>query len=227
MKISVFYHCLFSHGKPREFMPGAWCIIEEAMQALNQTGLAQAAQELHFCYNGTEEERDFAEMLAPPKSIIHCNGPDSFAENLTIMRLWEWSHSHPNWAVLYFHAKGCTHDPESGYAQGVSAPWRKTMLAYMVGGWTRCLADIESGADIVCPHWLWNQADGSQHIPAGNFLWLNSSFIASLPSMHNRERIKSDGIAAASSRYEAEVFWGNGKRPIVVQHLPNGGGGVP
>lgn len=227
MKIAVFYHALFSHGNPREFRIGAWNIVSEAMQALNQSGLTEAAEEIHICYNGSEEERDFAQVIAPAKAQIVCHGLESFAENLTIVRLWEWSHSHPGWAVLYAHAKGATHPPESPYAQGVSAPWRKTMLTYMVGGWQQCVKDLESGADIVCCHWLWNMADGTQHIPAGNFLWLNSSFIASLPSMHERARIKQSGIAAAESRYEAEVFWGNGRRPIVAQHLPNGGGGVP
>lgn len=227
MKIAIFYHCLFSHGNPREFRPGAWAIIEEAMLALQHSGLAQAASEIQFCYNGDESERTYAELLAPINAKIFCNGPDSFAENLTIVRAWEWAMKNPGWAMLYFHAKGATHNPEDGYARGVSAPWRQTMLRYMVGEWRQAVDDLERGADIVCCHFLWNMCDGTQHIPAGNFLWANSSFVGSLPSMHLRDRIKSDGIAAAASRYEAEVFWGNGRKPIVVQYLPNGGGGVP
>jgi len=228
MKIAVFYHGLFSHGTPREIRPAAFGIVREAMACLETSGLGAAADEIHTCFNGDEEEEvDYARLLVPPKAQIVFHGLQSFAENLTIIRLWEWSKSHPGWAVLYFHAKGCTHDPADGYAINVSWPWRRTMLQYMVLGWRQCVADIESGADIVCPHWLWNQADGTQHIPAGNFLWANSSFVASLPSMHDRARIKLSGIAAAESRYEAEVFWGNGRRPIVAQHLPNGGGGVP
>lgn len=226
-QIAVWFHGLFSHGTPRELKPGAFNIVTESMQALQQSGLADAATEIHTCFNGDEEERQYAELLVPAKAQITMHGPHSFAENLTIVKLWEWSKSHPGWFVLYFHAKGCTHDPESAYAKGVSAPWRRTMTDYMVGNWRRCMMDLANGADVVCCHWLWNMCDGTQHIPAGNFLWLTSSFIASLPSMHLRDRIRESGIAAAESRYEAEVFWGNGRKPNVVQHLPNGGGGVP
>lgn len=228
MKIAVWFHTLLSRGESPELWPLAFAITEEAMAALQQTGLADRCDELHVGINGLESEvGEYAELLIPPKAKIHWHGR-YFNENGTICALHEWSKSHPGWAVLYFHAKGgASHEPESGYYRGVSEPWRKTMLSYMVGGWQRCLADIESGADVVCCHWMWNMADGTQHIPAGNFLWLNSSFVGSLPSMHERDRIKQSGIAAADSRYEAEVFWGNGKRPIVVQHLPNGGGGVP
>lgn len=227
MKIAVFYHALFTHGNPREFRPGAFCIVEEAMAAIEKTGLLAAAQEVVFCFNGPEEDRQYADLLAPVQAKVICHGPNSFAENLTIVELWKFCQAHPNWAVLYFHAKGATHDPESGYARGVSTPWRQTMLSYMVGAWQNAVDDIGRGADVVCCHWLWNMADGTQHIPAGNFLWVSSNFAGSLPSFDQRDRIKSDGIAAAASRYEAEVFWGNGRRPIVVQYLPSGGGGVP
>ena len=101
------------------------------------------------------------------------------------------------------------------------------MVQYLVGGWRESVAEIERGADIVCCHFMWGMADGSQNIPAGNMLWLNSTFAGSLPDMFQRDRIKTSGIAAAESRYEAEVFWGNGRRPAVFQWLPNGGQGVP
>ncbi len=228
MPIAVFYHCLFTHGKPREVRPGAMAIVLDFMMKAAQCGLLDACSEFVVGVNGTEEESgDYVKLAIPKKARVIYHGLDSFAENLTICALHTWAQAHPNWAVLYCHAKGCTHDPESPYAQHVSGPWRGTMTAHLVGGWKESVAQIEAGADIVCCHWLWGQCDGTQHIPAGNFLWLNSTFAGSLPPMHNRERIKSDGIAAASSRYEAEVFWGNGHRPTVFQWLPSGGGGVP
>ncbi len=89
------------------------------------------------------------------------------------------------------------------------------MMQDVILGWRNCVNDLENGFDISCSHWMWNMADGTQHIPAGNFLWTTSDFIAKLPSIYLRERIKLDGIGAASARFEAEVFWGNGPRPVV------------
>ena len=228
MKTAIWYHTLLTRGTSPEPWPLSIQITIEAMEALRTSGLLDACDELNVGINSLEiEAADYALVALPPKAKIIWHGR-AFSENLTICALHEWCKTHPGWAVLYFHCKGgASHEPGSPYLVGVSEPWRRTMTAYMVGGWRQCVADLESGADIVCCHWLWNMADGSQHIPAGNFAWLNSNFVASLPSMYDRERIKQDGIGAASSRYEAEVFWGNGRRPVVSQHMPNGGGGVP
>jgi len=68
---------------------------------------------------------------------------------------------------------------------------------------------------------LTGQADGTQNIPAGNFLWIKSDFVATLPSMYKRDRIKLSGMTSPESRYEAEVFWGNGTRlPKVIDKHP-------
>ena len=100
-------------------------------------------------------------------------------------------------------------------------------MADLTTNWRTCVMDLETH-DIACSHWMWNMgSDQSQHSPAGNFLWLTSNFAASLPSMFERERIKMSGIASIESRYEAEVHFGNGRRPVVKQYRPNGGGGVP
>ena len=117
--------------------------------------------------------------------------------------------------------------PDSSYGNTVSGPWRHAMMQDLVMGWRECVAALDAGSDIACSHWMWNMADGTQHIPAGNFLWVKSEFAAALPSMFLRDRIKVSGISSLESRYEAEVFWGNGKRPSVYQVRPNGGGGVP
>lgn len=228
MKIGVWYHTLLTRGTSPELWPLSFSITMEAMEALRATGLLDACDELNVGINSLQEEaEEFAQLVLPQKAKIIWHGR-YYNENGTICALHEWSKSHPAWAVLYFHCKGgASHEPGSPYYTGVSEPWRQTMTHYMIGGWRQCVKDLEVGADIVCCHWLWNQADGTQHIPAGNFLWLNSSFVASLPPMSQRARIKQSGIASPESRYEAEVFWGNGRRPVVSQHLPNGGYGVP
>lgn len=227
MNIAIFYHCLFFMGDPPALRMGAFDIVSEQMNQLEQSGLLDACSEMHVGINGGDESLEVARLVIPQKArlVMHCL--KSKAENLTIVEIEKWAKSHPGWAVFYFHAKGCTHEPDSSYALNVSAPWRRAMMQDLVIGWRECVAALESGADICCSHWMWNMADGTQHIPAGNFLWVTSNFVLRLPSIYLRDRIKQSGIDSEESRYEAEVYWGNGPRPVVVQQRPMGGGGVP
>jgi hypothetical protein len=225
--ICIVYHSLFVLGDPPEILPNALAIIHEQMEALKTSGLLAAASEMICGVNGGEESRVFVESILPEKAKVVYHGLKSRAENLTIVEIEKWAPLHPNWNILYFHSKGATHAIDSSYGEGVSKPWRVGMMQDLVLNWKRCVADLESGYDIACSHWMWNMADGTQHIPAGNFLWVTSNFAAKLPSIYLRERIKMSGIAAVESRFESEVLWGNGERPNVKSYRPNGGGGVP
>ncbi len=224
--IAIFYHCLFSLDHPDNLLPSAFSIVEEQMNALKSTGLEDAATEIHCGVNGGSESQVYAMSMFPRKAKVTYHGLQSKAENLTIVMLENWVKDHPDWNVLYLHAKGSSHAPGSSYGDHVSRPWRHGMMEDLVGNWRQCVQDLSSH-DIVCSHWMWNMADGTQHIPAGGFLWIKSSFARKLPSIFLRERIKGSGIAAYESRYEAEVYWGNGPRPNVKSFRPNGGGGVP
>lgn len=215
--IAVFYHGLFSHGTPREVRPSALAIVCEAMNTMQSSGLTEAASEIHCCFNGTEI--DIAKALCPSKAQIHMHGNDSFAENLTHVLIEEWVKSHPDWYLLYFHAKACTHDPKSDYYQFASR-WRRCMLKHCVEQWRDCVAALDSGKEAVGVHWLTGMgSDRSQHFFAGNFHWVTSNFRATIPSIYTRDRIKESGIAAAESRYESEVILGNGPRLPVIQDL--------
>lgn len=225
-KIAIFYHCLFFKDTGEPF-DRALPIVCEQMAQMNRSGLAAAASHFVIGINGGQESEPVSDLVLPKKAIKLYHGLSSKAENLTIMALEEWAKTHPGWLVLYCHAKGSTHPEGSPYGLNMSDPWRRTMMNYLVGAWRECVSELARGHDVVCCHWMWSLADGSQHIPAGNFLWVQSDFVRKLPSMMLRERIKQDGIAAVESRYEAEVYWGNGPRPNVFQILPTGGEGVP
>ncbi len=224
--IAIFYHGLFFVGDFPKTLPAAAEIIHEQMAQIVVTGLCEAATEFHVGINGAQESEVLVNTYMPKKAKVTYHGLQSRNENLTIVMLHEWAKEHPGWNVLYLHSKAATHDPNSDYGKMASA-WRRGMMADLVTNWQACVDDLDAGHDIVCSHFMWNMADGSQHIPAGNFLWLTSDFAAKLPSIYLRQRIKDDGISALTSRYESEVFWGNGPTPKVKQWRPNGGGGVP
>lgn len=223
--IIVFYHGLFFLGP--KLLGSALSVVNEQMQAHKQSGLEDAASEFHVGLNGGNESAGLAKRLLPPKAKVTFHGLQSRAENLTVVMLWERAKQIDEAYICYTHAKGATHALGSPYGEGVSKPWRQSMMHDLVMNWRDCVKALDEGHDIACSHWMWNMADGTQHIPAGGFLWVKASFVRKLPSMHLRDRIRVSGIAAAESRYESEVFWGNGPRPNVFQFRPNGGGGVP
>lgn len=226
--IAVFYHCLFFLGTKDNPLPSAVPIVVEQMGMMKEYGLTDAASEIICGINGAAESELLADVILPAKAHKVYHGLQSQAENLTIVEIEKWVPSHPGWLVLYFHSKGATHSPGSAYGDGVSSPWRRTMMQYLVKDWRDCVADLERGYESVGCHFLTGMCDGSQNLWAGNFWWATSEFLATVPSIYLRDRIKQSGIANVESRYESEVWIGNGPRiPNVRQYLPRGGGGVP
>ena len=212
-------HGLFFMGEPPVHLPNAGCIIANQIVQMIDSGLWDAASEIQFGINGGAESKPVAAAIIPKKATVTFHGLGSKAENLTIAMLHSWAQIRPGWNVLYIHSKSATHDPSGDYYKKVSAPWKEEMMKDLVVNWRTCVADLDAGHDVVCSHFMWEQGwDKSQHIPAGNFLWTTSDFVAKLPSLYLRDRIKQDGIGAASSRFEAEVFWGNGPRPKVKMY---------
>ncbi len=216
--IAIFFHGLFFLGDPPRHMPNAGCIISDQITQMVNSGLWDAAEQIIFGINGGEESYVVAKSIIPndKKVVVTLHGLASKSENLTIVMIEEWVKTHPGWNVLYLHAKGSSHEPNSDYAQRVSKPWREAMMADLVVNWRQCVADLDAGHDVACMVWLSDQGwDKSQHYAAGTFFWATSDFLAKLPSIYLRDRIKQDGIGAASSRFEAEVWIGNGPRPKV------------
>lgn len=218
--IAIWYHCLFYLGTPPELQLNAVNIVSEQMWQLGHSGLLEECGEMVVGINGGQESQDVASLLLPAKAARLFHGLESRSENATIIALHQWSRSHPGWNVLYLHAKGCSRPVGDAYGQLVSEPWRRDMMQDLVTNWPVCVHELNS-SDIVCSRWLWNMCDGTQHIPAGNFLFTTSEFIARLPDMQKRAQILEHGVGVVESRYEAEVFWGNGARPRVTSIRDN------
>ena len=217
-RIAVFFHCLFFYGDPPVLIPNALSIVFEQMQALKDSGLLDACDELIVGVNGGPESEAVARRVLPEKAHIVFHGLQSRSENLTLIEIEKWAPKHPNWNILYFHTKGVTHVPGSVY-HNVATEWRRSMMMDLVTNWRTCVSDLHDH-DIACSCWEWGMCDGTQNIPPGNFLWLRSNFAIQLPSLYTRARIQQSGISSFESRFEAEVKWGNGPRPTVKQYRP-------
>lgn len=213
MKIAIFYHCLFYAGEPPTFRESAYRIVYEQIKALEGSGLLEACSHFVVGLNGGQESESFKTVLIPAKAKVVMHGLASKAENLTLVELEKWAPNNPDWCVLYFHAKGCTHDATSDYGK-FAARWRNCMMRRCVVEWRNCIELLESGYEAVGCHWLTGMGqDKSQSLFAGNFWWATSNFLKTVPSIFLRDRIKQSGIASVESRYEAEVWIGNGKLP--------------
>lgn len=207
--IAIFFHCCFVLGDPPQPLPAAEGIVKKQMAQLAESGLLAAADEMHVGVNGGPESVDYALKLLPPLAVVNYHGLESRAENLTLVMLEKWLPTHDDWYVLYFHSKGATHPP----GHDVSARWRGCMMRNAVTNWRQCVADLDAGYEAVGSHWMTGaQTPPGQSIFAGNFWWAKTSFLKTLPSIYERERIKVSGISALESRYESEVWIGNGPR---------------
>jgi len=211
--IAVYYHCLFELGDPPEVLPQAVSIVHEQMTQLRVSGLLDAATKLVVGINGGEASREIANMVIPAKAEIIMHGLESRSENLTICALHDFAKENPGWLILYHHSKSCTHDQNSDYGK-FATRWRRCMEKTCVTRWRECVSELENGYDAVGAHWLKEMGhDKSQHFFAGNFWWATSDFIATVPSMYTRDRIKVSGISNVESRYEAEVWISIGPLP--------------
>lgn len=216
-RIAIFFHCLFYYGNPPVLLPNALAIVYEEMSQLRESGLLDVCDEMIVGCNGGYESLPVARKMLPEKAKIVMHGLDSRSENLTIVEIEKWAPAHPGWLILYFHTKGITHTPGTDYHQ-VASIWRRNMIEDLITKWRDCVNDLRSGYDIACSCWEQGMADGTQNIPPGNFLWVKSDFVSKLPSIFLRSRIQMSGISSSESRYESEVFWGNGPKPMVKQY---------
>lgn len=219
-KIAIFYHCLFVMGDPPSPLEAAESIVSEQMDSVQNSGLWDSASEFHVGVNGTPKDSGrYVKEYLPENAHIKYHGLASKNECSTIAQLEDWLPGHEDWLVLYFHSKGATWP----ITHQLSINWRRCMMFHLVHRWTRCVRDLSGNAEAVGCHWFeYPRTPIGQYVFGGNFWMAKASFLRTLPSIHERARIKQDGIEALSSRYESEVWLGNGPRPPkVVDYHPN------
>lgn len=219
--IIIFYHAVFIINK--QPLPAARSIVAEQMNVLKDSGLYDAASEIHIGINGDGVSAAYARDIIPTVNKTVYHGNECRNELRTLLMIEDWCSKNSQEAyILYFHSKGATHPPNSDYAKLMSTPWRNRMMYHCVANWRQCVADLRSHNAVGC-HWLTQQGwDKSQHYFAGTFFWVRASFFRTIPSVMTRQRIKDSGIDSYDSRFEMEVHLGNGPKLPVVKDYFNG-----
>lgn len=191
MNIAVWYHCkLAGPGIPQP--DTAEKIVIEQLQALNKSGLEDAADEIHFCFNGPGVPPSVCLWL-PLKSFIHWNGNDASTELPTLAILRRWLPTHRGWAVFYHHSKGVTQPNDAFHHHH-----RRTMQNYLVKEWRRCVADLERGYETVginAVHPVKRPVLPGKFY-AGNFWWATSDYLLTLPPIKEWPATWADRLIA-------------------------------
>lgn len=214
--IAVWYHCKLSGtGIPDEDF--AISIMAEQMSALKQSGLADAAQEIHIGVNGNDGQGLLAGALAPEKSIIYAHGSKARGEHPTFALLRQWIRSHLDWFVLYHHSKGVTQREHGVTSIEYKTNHRRSMEQACVWNWRQCVKDLERGFDAVGVNWV--DPITRPVIPgrffAGNFWWAKADFLASLPPIPD----KIGNYDNLGERMQTEAWIGSGlARPKVMDY---------
>lgn len=218
--IIVFYHAVLCIGNPPKILPEGVRIVSEQMEGIKKCGLLDAAMEFHVGLNGGPESKTLAELLFPKKAQITFHSCACRNENRTMLMVQEWAKETIFEAyIFYAHCKGASHpkgDP-------LRSRWRNCMYRNVILEWRKCYQDLESYEAVGC-HWMEPPSTPEgQYIFAGNYWACRASFLRTLPSIMERERIKMSGLDSLESKYEAEVILGFGpRRPRVKDyHGPN------
>ena len=220
-KIAIYYHCRLSDAPT--FTPGtdhaahpidpafaAW-LMNSQMRALERSGLAAAAEEIHIGVNGDKQDTALAKLIAPKNSQVVSHGNKAVSEIQTLNLLRRWLPEHSDWVVFYHHIKAISHPTHAGYQA-----WRQRMEDACVWRWKQCVSDLEAGYDAVGCHWLTpKEFPGTVKSPffGGNFFWATAKFLATLPPL---------APATWQNRHEAESWIGYSKQKPKIKDYYKG-----
>ena len=207
--ILVFYHLAN--------LPGWETLFAEQMQALQDSGLLDAAHRIVInSALPTKTLKAAVRWLARKRNVVLRH--DTLAtlaegEIGTLRMLWEDVQAFREDAfVLYFHGKGLSHPGNLAVRD-----WRRVLEYFCVEQWRGAVAELEAGTDIAGVNW---EEHPHPHF-SGNFWWARSEYILSLPPLQRHAligEVEQFPTALFSPRHDAEMWPGSGQPRVVQLH---------
>jgi len=205
--LAIFHHSRLSGGRqyldyanrtPNIINPKfARSVFLDQMKALVDCGLYENANEIILGVNAAIEDADgaFVEANHPPGSKRKYWGADAESLLPTMRFMQEWSKTHPNWYVLFFHTKSVNHAGDPIYVN-----WRLCSEKAVLRNWRQCVADLDADFDAVGPHWIRREQYGNHVNPehggtpffGGVIYWAKASFLATLPMLPEKATCTAD-----------------------------------
>lgn len=180
-ELHAFYHCWCDGDwidPVSEFFDSAeWSGLTDHLPCVN-VGLVGSAE------NRQEVIRTLLSVSPIPVNIV-AEADEGF-EQVTLARLQAHMAVNDGY-VLYCHTKGAFSDNN-----GLSAPWRRSMIHDLVACWRERVAELDSGYDAVGGHRIHPPHGGGYF--GGNMWMARGEHIRRLPPL------------SYSSRYEAEIW---------------------
>lgn len=166
-------------------------IVDSMFKSIIDSGLIAHADELILSVVGSG-------LVTHPKFdniIIERNASIDIGEFYTLNKIKEFSDkTNENYKILYIHTKGVTTPNNECIVD-----WRKYMIFFNITEYRKCLTELIThdtcGVDLV---------DIPTRHYSGNFWWVNSYFVKSLPSINEISNPNAKKILTI--RHNAE-FW--------------------
>jgi hypothetical protein len=173
MTIDHFYHV---------YAGGQWeQPVEEHLQALYQSGLAEHIEHMYVGYVGPIDRIAAAEKAIT--NAVPCTTITRSAtgwEQETMGLIPHYLSGNP---VMYAHTKGSS-DPSP-----INIAWRRSMTIECILNWPRALDALQS-YDIAGCHWL--MAADMKWFFGGTYWWATSDYLRTLPAIGNENRFQAE-----------------------------------
>lgn len=176
---------------------GEWEDITKAIfSEIVSSGLSDQMEAINICINDQNSTENIELHGIPEEKVIFTHVASTGSEWPTLQELYEGYGDIPDTPILYLHSKGCSYTVDNILKQSVK-DWVAGLMYYLVIEWRECMNLMRRGARAVGA----NRRDQPQPHYSGNFWWINSSSLRSLPN----PRFQDQTVA---NRHGAEMWIG-------------------
>jgi ADP-heptose:LPS heptosyltransferase len=225
-KIKVFYHVAE--------LPGWNNMMTDQLTTLYESGLLEAADQVHICVNGDMKNFDPAKSVTKQFKNIQwhqVNKDAKLNEYPTLDFLKKHcDDSNEEFYICYMHMKGLSRPTDSN-----TRDWRKYLEFWGIERWKTNVSALDEDVDAVGTNWFdkhevvldprGNKVTVFPHFSA-NFWWARASYIRSLKPLVHPDNIvigefgelQQQPYSEANMRYDNEAWIGSGKPRIHCIH---------
>lgn len=196
-------------------LPGAWTVLEEQLNRIEESGLLDAAEVLNMCINGKMENFEGVKQALSEYTKIRYVHVATDAQRFEYPTLdflkRECDATTEDFNICYLHLKGLTrlNDPNV-------VDWRHFMEYFNIDRWEDCVQRLTLGYDTVGINYI--EAPWPHY--SGNFWWSHANYVKILDPLVDPNQLPwgqpSKYIDATldygNFRYEHEA-WIASKRP--------------
>lgn len=162
-----------------------------------ESGLANECESINICVNDENPVDDIDLHGMPEDKVLFRSVKDTKTEWPTLLELYDTHVSVDDTPILYLHSKGASYGLNDPRRQPV-IDWVAGLTYYLVEDWRACMSMMRTGSKCVGTN---KRRDPTPHF-SGNFWWINSSVLNSLPNPRYQNHDHNN-------RYGAEFWVGN------------------